>query len=89
MKTWFKMLLVSATLSVVAACGGDDDPANPLDVVQADSRFTVLREAVAAAELAPALSGSTPITLFAPTDDAFAALLTELGLSNTKLHSKI
>ena len=85
MKTWFKMLLVAATLSVVAACGGDDDPANPLDVVQADSRFTVLREAVAAAELAPALSGSTPITLFAPTDDAFAALLTELGLSKTQL----
>lgn len=85
MSRWFKMLLVAATLSAVAACGGDDHPASALEVVQADSRFTILGEAVAAAELAPALNGGAPVTLFAPTNEAFAALLTELGLSKAQL----
>ena len=39
-----------------------------------DSRFTTLVAALKAAGLVDALSGDGPFTVFAPTDDAFAAL---------------
>jgi uncharacterized surface protein with fasciclin (FAS1) repeats len=45
-----------------------------VDVAVADGRFTTLVAAVEAAGLAETLSGSGPFTVFAPTDDAFAAL---------------
>lgn len=48
-------------------------------------QFTILVEAVVAAELATTLSGPGPFTVFAPTDAAFAALLTELGVTKTQL----
>ncbi|NOH11852.1 MAG: fasciclin domain-containing protein [Chloroflexi bacterium] len=44
------------------------------DVVVADSRFSTLLAAVDAAGLVPTLSGEGSFTVFAPTDDAFAAL---------------
>jgi uncharacterized surface protein with fasciclin (FAS1) repeats len=45
-----------------------------VDIAVADGRFTTLVAAVEAAGLAETLSGSGPFTVFAPTDDAFAAL---------------
>jgi uncharacterized surface protein with fasciclin (FAS1) repeats len=45
-----------------------------VDVAVADGRFTTLVAAVTAAELVETLSGEGPFTVFAPTDDAFAAL---------------
>lgn len=45
-----------------------------VDVAVADGRFNTLVAAVQAAGLADALSGEGPLTVFAPTDDAFAAL---------------
>jgi uncharacterized surface protein with fasciclin (FAS1) repeats len=45
-----------------------------VDVAVADGRFTTLVAAVQAAELVETLSGEGPFTVFAPTDDAFAAL---------------
>ena len=45
-----------------------------VDVAVADGRFTTLVTAVAAAGLAETLSGEGAFTVFAPTDDAFAAL---------------
>ncbi len=44
------------------------------EVAAADGRFTTLLAAVEAAGLAETLSGDGPFTVFAPTDDAFAAL---------------
>jgi uncharacterized surface protein with fasciclin (FAS1) repeats len=58
-------------------------------------QFTILVEAVVAANLATTLSGTGPFTVFAPTDAAFAALLTELNvtkaqlLANTALLTKV
>lgn len=49
------------------------------------AEFTILVEAVVAADLAGTLSGAGPFTVFAPTDAAFAALLTELGVSKAQL----
>jgi len=46
-----------------------------------DSEFTVLLAAVAQAELAEALAGEGPFTVFAPTDAAFAAALEALGIT--------
>ena len=45
-----------------------------VDIAVADGRFTTLVAAVTAAELVETLSGEGPFTVFAPTDDAFAAL---------------
>ena len=45
----------------------------------AQPEFSILVEAVVAADLVTTLSGTGPFTVFAPTNAAFAALLTELG----------
>ena len=45
-----------------------------VDTAVADGRFTTLVAAVGAAELVDTLKGEGPFTVFAPTDDAFAAL---------------
>ena len=45
-----------------------------VDIAVSDGRFTTLVAAVQAADLADVLSGEGPFTVFAPTDDAFAAL---------------
>ncbi|MCX5747800.1 MAG: fasciclin domain-containing protein [Proteobacteria bacterium] len=47
--------------------------------------FGILVEAVVAADLATTLSGAGPFTVFAPTDAAFAALLTELNVTKAAL----
>lgn len=49
-------------------------PPTITDIVVGDPRFTTLTAAVVAADLADTLAGAGPFTVFAPTDDAFAAL---------------
>ena len=56
-------------------------PGSIVDIAVADGRFTTLVAAVQAAGLVDALSGEGPLTVFAPTDDAFAAALQALGIS--------
>lgn len=79
--------LSSAALS--SACGGSDDhdPDNIVDVAKGDARFSILVEAVTAADpaIATALRGPGPLTVFAPTHDAFAALLSELGVTKAQV----
>jgi uncharacterized surface protein with fasciclin (FAS1) repeats len=90
---WIRLLLAVTVMSFLAACGGDDDdappdvqaPLNLLQTLQADARFTTLVEAVNAAGLAGALTGADPLTVFAPTNDGFDALLVELGISKEAL----
>jgi transforming growth factor-beta-induced protein len=50
------------------------DLADIVDTAVADGRFTTLAAALGAAELVETLKGEGPFTVFAPTDDAFAAL---------------
>lgn len=72
-------------------------PANKDIVATAQSLpdFSILVEAVVAAGLVTTLQGTGPFTVFAPTNAAFAALLTELGvtkeglLANTALLTKV
>lgn len=84
---WLKKLAALCTLALLAACGGSDDdhPGTVVQVAQGDPRFTTLVEAVTAADLGPTLSGAGPFTVFAPTNEAFASLLAELGLTKAQL----
>ena len=80
-----------AATAVITGCGSSDDPAPvavSLDIVelaQATPDLSFLVEAVVSAELVDTLKGAGPFTVFAPTNAAFAALLTELGLSKAQL----
>jgi uncharacterized surface protein with fasciclin (FAS1) repeats len=56
-----------------------------VQMAQSNPTFSILVEAVVAANLAGTLSGAGPFTVFAPTNDAFAAALTELGTTKTAL----
>jgi transforming growth factor-beta-induced protein len=58
---------------------------NLVELAVANPQFSILVEAVAAAGLVETLSGAGPFTVFAPTNDAFAALLGELRLSKEEL----
>jgi len=49
-------------------------PGTIVEIAVADGRFNTLVAAVTAAELVDTLNGEGPFTVFAPTDDAFAAL---------------
>ena len=58
---------------------------NIVEVALGVPDFSILVEAVLAAELQGVLSGTGPFTVFAPTNAAFASLLGELGLSKEQL----
>lgn len=84
--TWIRPLALAANTAFLAACGGRDDHASTtLSVAQSDPRFSILVEAVNAAGQTDTLAGPGPLTVFAPTNDAFAALLTELGVTKDAL----
>ncbi len=58
---------------------------NVVQMAQLNPTFSVLVEAVVAAQLANTLSGTGPFTVFAPTNDAFVAALGELNLTKAQL----
>ena len=77
---------LAASTGLLQACGGSDDEPqrNILEVARATPELSILVEAVTAAGLEQTLSTGT-LTVFAPTNAAFAALLTELGLTKDAL----
>jgi uncharacterized surface protein with fasciclin (FAS1) repeats len=86
MRRTFTILAVVASLSLVAAaCGNDDEGADSeasptasgmtiTEIVADGSDFSTLLTAVEAADLGETLAGEGPYTVFAPTNEAFAAL---------------
>lgn len=71
------MVLVAAGISSVAYAGGHAKAApagDIVDVAAGAGSFGTLVAAVKAAGLVDALKGDGPLTVFAPTDEAFAAL---------------
>ena len=56
-----------------------------VDIIVNSEVHTVLEDAVVATDLVGALSGEGPFTVFAPTDDAFTALLAALGFTAEEL----
>ena len=86
MHPWIQRLAAITLLALAAGCGGgDDEPRNVVQQAQADTRLSILVEAVTAADLGGTLSGPGPFTVFAPTNDAFASLLQELGVTKEQL----
>ena len=58
---------------------------NIVQTAQALPDFSILVDAVVAANLQGTLAGTGPFTVFAPTNAAFAALLAELGVTKEQL----
>jgi transforming growth factor-beta-induced protein len=58
---------------------------NIVEIAAGDERFSTLVAAVKQAGLVETLSGPGPFTVFAPTNDAFAALLAKLGITAEEL----
>ncbi|MBA4265533.1 MAG: beta-Ig-H3/fasciclin [Comamonadaceae bacterium] len=83
----FVLTAAAGTSVLLQACGGGDDDPGPdiVETLQANEQFSILVEAVVAADLVAALSGDGPFTVFAPTNAAFAELLGELGVTKESL----
>lgn len=89
--TLFKSAL--ATFAIVAtvsltSCSKEDETETPMpgsknivQVAQSDNQFSTLVAAIEKAGLASTLSGMGPFTVFAPTNAAFDALFSQLGVS--------
>lgn len=80
------VMMSMVSLSILTSCSKDEEPQvekpkNIVEVASGDARFSILVEAVVKADLASALSGTGPFTVFAPTNDAFEVLFDQLGVS--------
>jgi len=89
-----RLVLSVAALGAAAmlpACGGGGGGgftpllSNLVQSAQGKPELSIFVEAVNAADLAVTLQGSGPYTVFAPTNDAFSALLGELGVTKDAL----
>ncbi len=67
-----KLALIAAVATIAATASAHS--ANIVETAQGAGKFGTLLAAAQAAGLADALAGSGPLTVFAPTDEAFAAL---------------
>lgn len=86
MLKWIRLSMAALATSFVAACGGGDNPPFTIaDVTATDSRFGTLNQALVNTGLQTTLLQSGTFTVFAPTDDAFNALATELGITRAQL----
>ncbi len=85
-KTALFLVLLAVFLTPILQVFAQDRPDIPslLDN-DSDGRFTTLMAAVDAAGLRGMLSGDGPFTVLAPTNDAFAALLDQTGMTQDEL----
>ncbi|MBI1259013.1 MAG: hypothetical protein GC204_16205 [Chloroflexi bacterium] len=74
-------MTMEATMEATAELG------TIIDVAKADGNFTTLLAAIDKADLTKTLEGDGPFTVFAPTDDAFKALLTATNMTAADLLS--
>ena len=82
--------LALSLAAVLVACGSETADAgtptqNVVQLAQGNPDLSILVEAVVAADLGGTLTAPGPYTVFAPTNAAFAALLTELGVTKAQL----
>lgn len=93
MKNHRKSLKSILALSLIglftfSACSKDDDNdqmeemQSIVEIAATNSSFSILVEALTKADLVGALEGNGPFTVFAPTNEAFAALLEDLGVES-------
>jgi len=85
LKLPFTLLLMFSVMFTALSCDDDpqmDEAMNIVQVASSNQDFSILVDALAKANLVSTLEGSGPFTVFAPTNDAFAALLNDLGASS-------
>ncbi len=79
------LLLGALSMAVfMTGCGGGNDP-DIVQIAQSNPELSILVEAVSAAGLVDTLKAKGPYTVFAPTNAAFASLLSELGVTKAQL----
>lgn len=79
----FSLLLVLGTAFIFTACDDSDNgqQKNIVELAQGDANLSTLVAAVQRAGLVDALTAEGPLTVFAPTNQAFSDLLADLGLT--------
>ncbi len=85
MKNFFFLLLLALSAGVMLpSCSedDDDDPKTIVELAQGNSNLSTLVAALERADLVSTLNGAGPYTVLAPTNEAFSALLTALGVSS-------
>lgn len=76
-------LAVGTTALPAAANGGGAPlPPNAVEIAKSDPNLSILVQAVVKAGLADTLAAPGNLTIFAPTNDAFVALLGQLGVKS-------
>ena len=86
-----RLLVLAPTLALLAACASQPTqaPASVADTIARDPQLSTLNALVQKAGLADTLKAAGPYTVFAPTNDAFAAVpaktMDELGMDPVKL----
>lgn len=78
METWMTDYTLFEANSV------DSESSTVVEIAVSNPDFSILVEAVTKADLAGALSADGPFTVFAPTNDAFNTLFSQLGVSGIK-----
>jgi len=73
-RSLIKGTIAAGALVALAACSQTDQGSDIVDIAASNGNFNTLVAAVQAAGLEDTLRGEGPFTVFAPTDDAFAAL---------------
>ena len=79
----FSLFIACSAAFFFTACEDTDNgqPKNIVELAQGDPNLSTLVAAVQRAGLVDALSGTDPVTVFAPTNQAFSDLLSTLGLT--------
>jgi transforming growth factor-beta-induced protein len=79
--------ILFTAVTTLSSCKKEEEKQKTIvEIAQGDSNFSILVQALTRSDLstnyATVLSGTGPFTVFAPTNAAFSALLTELGASS-------
>ncbi len=85
----FNPLMAAMLIGIftLASCDNEDsgdtmpEPQNIVEIASSNPSFSTLVAALVKADLASALEGEGPFTVFAPTNEAFEALFSDLGVS--------
>lgn len=80
----FLLLLTISTGVFFSACKDDDNdsPKSVVELAQSNADLSILVDALTRADLVTTLNGNGPFTVLAPTNAAFTALLSNLGLAS-------
>lgn len=79
------MMVSLSFASVISADEHGEEPGTIVDIAAGNEDFSILVAALQKAELVETLQGEGPYTVFAPTNEAFAQLLSDLDITQEEL----